>query len=138
MTIPTSFADYMLSFHCVKARKDILKYTCFNVVSSWHSISCWGALIKHPSRCAFTGRNSFFENLVIAPELQYRVFDGRQIYCCWNCAKRHKKSSTSRTTTLEGRDLLAQISRYHPPCVKFTPLHFFYPRLVLDGFHHFF
>ena len=69
MTIPSSFADYMLAFHRVKTWKDIFKYAGLNVVSTWHTVSGRRTFIKHPGRCAFAGRDRLLKNLVVVPKL---------------------------------------------------------------------
>ena len=50
MTIPPCFSSDVLSFHSLITRKDIFKYTRFNMVSSRHAICCRWTLIKSPRR----------------------------------------------------------------------------------------
>ena len=93
VTIPTSFTNYLLAFHCMKTRKDILKNSSFNVVCTWHAICSRGTFIESPCRCALSARNRFFKDLLSAPKIKNRVLH------CWKIdlgryrAKGHKKGS---------------------------------------------
>ena len=70
VTIPTSFTNYLLAFHCVKARKDILKNSRFNVVCTWHSICSGRAFIKCPGWRTFATANGFFKDAISSPKIQ--------------------------------------------------------------------
>ena len=93
VTIPTCFTDYLFAFHCVKAWKDILKHTSFNVVSTRHSISCWRAFIKCPSLCTGATCNRLFKDAISSPKIQDGVFHCWKIDLGWNWAKGHKRGS---------------------------------------------
>ena len=70
MTIPTGFANNLFTFHCVKARKDILKHASFNVVRARHSICSGRTFIKCPGWCAFPSSHRLFEYSIGSPKIQ--------------------------------------------------------------------
>ena len=70
MTIPSSFTNNLLALHCVKARKDILKYAGFNMVSARHSICSWRTFIKCPGWCTFSTSYRLFEDPIGSPKIQ--------------------------------------------------------------------
>ncbi|CAB4751320.1 unannotated protein [freshwater metagenome] len=119
MAIPPGLTRYKATLHSLKAREDIFKNSRLNVMRSRHSIGGRWTLVKAPRRSTRTCGNGLMENLVIAPELENFMFEGRQIHRCWNATKNHIKAPKKN---LEGRELLSQITRYHPPCAKFAPL----------------
>ncbi|CAB4833344.1 unannotated protein [freshwater metagenome] len=113
MTVPAGFAGYEAALHRLKAWENIFKNSRLNVMRPRHSIGSWGTLIKAPRSGTCSSGNGFMENIVIAPEFKNFMLEGRQIDRCRDATKRHMKSPQEN---LEGRELLSQISRYHPPC----------------------
>ena len=120
MAVPSSFTSDEVALHSLKTWKYIFKYARFNMVSSGHSISRRRTLVKCPRLGTFTGRYGFVKDLVRAPELQNLMLESRKINCCRDGAKYHNRKTSEKT--LEGRSLLSQSSRYHPPCALVAPL----------------
>ncbi|CAB5050810.1 unannotated protein [freshwater metagenome] len=120
MAVPSSFTCDEAAFHSLKTWEYIFKYACLNMVSAGHSIGCRRTFVKCPRLATATGRYGFMKYVVRAPELQNLMFESRKINCCRDGAKYHNRKTSEKT--LEGRSLLSQSSRYHPPCALVAPL----------------
>ncbi|CAB4669210.1 unannotated protein [freshwater metagenome] len=77
MAIPPGFTRYKATLHCLKAREDIFKNSRLNMMRSRHSIGSRRTLVKAPWSCACASINGLMKNLVIAPELENFMFEGR-------------------------------------------------------------
>ncbi|CAB4780019.1 unannotated protein [freshwater metagenome] len=76
MTVPTGATGNVVALHRSVARKDVLKYARFDVVSTGHAVSGGGTFVKDPAWAVHCSFQASLKNAFALPQVEDAMFKG--------------------------------------------------------------